>query len=67
MSDEVWACLTGIEAPAVVEQRGPLSLEDVADYTLQAGEAIAEAHGLGIVHPRPLDHWFRRAHRAHLL
>jgi len=30
--------------------RGPLPLEDVADYIIQACDAVAEAHGLGIVH-----------------
>src|SRR5450631_2173339 len=46
----VMELLRGRNLGEVLEQSGPLLLEDVADYILQAGEAIAEAHGLGIVH-----------------
>jgi eukaryotic-like serine/threonine-protein kinase len=46
----VMELLRGRDLGAVLQEDGPLPLEDVADYLLQAGEAIAEAHGLGIVH-----------------
>jgi eukaryotic-like serine/threonine-protein kinase len=46
----VMELLRGRDLAEVLQQNGPLPLEDVADYILQAGEAIAEAHGLGIVH-----------------
>jgi serine/threonine protein kinase len=46
----VMELLRGLDLGDLLQQKGPLPLEDVADYVLQAGEAIAEAHGLGIVH-----------------
>lgn len=46
----VMELLRGRDLGDLLQQGGPLPLEDVADYILQAGEAIAEAHGLGIVH-----------------
>jgi serine/threonine-protein kinase len=46
----VMELLRGRDLDALLRERGPLPLADVADYVLQAGEAIAEAHGLGIVH-----------------
>src|SRR5450432_2882584 len=46
----VMELLRGRDLSDVLQQSGPLPLEAVADYVLQAGEAIAEAHGLGIVH-----------------
>src|SRR5450432_2925928 len=46
----VMELLRGLDLGDLLQQKGPLPLEDVADYILQAGEAIAEAHGLGIVH-----------------
>jgi serine/threonine protein kinase len=46
----VMELLRGRDLGDLLQQEGPLPLEDVADYILQAGEAIAEAHGLGIVH-----------------
>ena len=42
--------LRGSDLAQVLRDRGTLSLEDAADYLLQACEAIAEAHVLGIVH-----------------
>jgi serine/threonine protein kinase len=42
--------LTGTDLQAVLQERGPLSVEQVLDYVLQALEAIAEAHRAGIVH-----------------
>lgn len=46
----VMELLRGRDLAALLREQGPLPLADVADYLLQAGEAIAEAHGLGIVH-----------------
>jgi len=46
----VMELLRGRDLAALLREQGPLSLADTADYLLQAGEAIAEAHGLGIVH-----------------
>lgn len=42
--------LEGLDLSQVLEQRGPVSVADAADYILQALEAIAQAHVLGIVH-----------------
>src|SRR4051812_864318 len=46
----VMELLRGRDLDVLLRERGPLPLAEVADYVLQAGEAIAEAHGLGIVH-----------------
>ena len=46
----VMELLRGSDLSQLLEQRGPLPIGDVADYILQACEAIAEAHELGIVH-----------------
>lgn len=42
--------LQGKDLKQVVEERGPLPVEDVALYMMQACEAIAEAHEQGIIH-----------------
>ena len=42
--------LEGSDLDKMLRQRGPLSITDAVDYVLQACEAIAEAHHLGIVH-----------------
>ncbi|HTJ85409.1 MAG TPA: serine/threonine-protein kinase, partial [Polyangiaceae bacterium] len=42
--------LDGHDLSTVVKQRGGQRIEDVAEWLLQACEAIAEAHSLGIVH-----------------
>ena len=42
--------LEGSDLDKMLRQRGPLSITDAVDYLLQACEAIAEAHHLGIVH-----------------
>jgi serine/threonine-protein kinase len=42
--------LDGEDLSAWIENRGPLPVEQAAEFLLQACEAIAEAHGLGIVH-----------------
>jgi serine/threonine protein kinase len=42
--------LEGSDLDKMLRQRGPLSIVDAVDYVLQACEAIAEAHHLGIVH-----------------
>jgi serine/threonine-protein kinase len=33
-----------------IRQKGPLPIEEAVEFTLQACEALAEAHGLGVVH-----------------
>lgn len=42
--------LAGTNLAQVLASRGPLPITEVVDYTLQASEAIVEAHRLGIVH-----------------
>jgi eukaryotic-like serine/threonine-protein kinase len=46
----VMELLRGRDLGVVLRERGPLPLHEVADYLLQACQAIAEAHALGIVH-----------------
>jgi serine/threonine-protein kinase len=42
--------LEGTDLKAVVASKGPLPVAEAVDYLLQASEALAEAHSLGIVH-----------------
>jgi serine/threonine-protein kinase len=42
--------LEGSDLGAVLNERGPLAAEVVAEYIVQACEAVAEAHAAGIVH-----------------
>ena len=42
--------LAGKDLASLLQERGPLTVDDAVTYILQACEAIAEAHGLGIVH-----------------
>ena len=42
--------LVGQDLARLLQESGPLSLEDAVDYVIQGCEAIAEAHGHGIVH-----------------
>jgi serine/threonine-protein kinase len=42
--------LEGADLEALVGQRGPLPADEACDYLLQALEALAQAHALGIVH-----------------
>ncbi len=42
--------LQGEDLSAVLKQRGPLAAEDAVGFVLEASEAIAEAHALGMVH-----------------
>lgn len=42
--------LEGVDLDIARKARGPLLLAEAVDYLLQAGEAIAEAHALGIIH-----------------
>lgn len=42
--------LRGSDLAHLIEERGPLPAHEAVDFVLQALEAIAEAHSLGIVH-----------------
>lgn len=42
--------LEGSDLDQILRHRGPFSITDAVDYVMQACEAIAEAHHLGIVH-----------------
>jgi serine/threonine-protein kinase len=42
--------LEGKDLAVLVEEKGQLGITEAVDYTLQALEAVAEAHALGIVH-----------------
>ncbi|HSN86692.1 MAG TPA: protein kinase, partial [Thermoanaerobaculia bacterium] len=42
--------LSGTDLDQLLQERGPLPIEEAVEYVLQACEAIAEAHRHGIVH-----------------
>jgi serine/threonine-protein kinase len=42
--------LDGCDLAALTKRRGPMPLEEAADYILQACDALGEAHALGVVH-----------------
>ncbi len=42
--------LDGCDLSALAKQRGPIPASEAVDYIMQACEALAEAHSLGIVH-----------------
>src|SRR5262245_36017323 len=42
--------LSGNDLKATLRERGPLPVAEAVTYVLQACEAIAEAHDLGIIH-----------------
>jgi serine/threonine protein kinase len=42
--------LTGTDLGGLLLERGNLGVEEAVDYVLQAMEAVAEAHALGLVH-----------------
>jgi eukaryotic-like serine/threonine-protein kinase len=46
----VMELLHGCDLGTLVKNNGPLRVGDVAEYVIQACEAVAEAHALGIVH-----------------
>lgn len=56
--------LEGSDLSALVGERGPLPPSEVADYVLQACEALAEAHAAGIVHRDLKPHNLFVARRA---
>ncbi len=62
--------LEGQDLSALLVDRGPLPIEEAVDYVLQACEAMAEAHRLGVVHRdlKPSNLFLtRRAGRAPLV
>ncbi len=42
--------LSGVDFSRYLKENGALSVEDAIDFVLQACEAVAEAHAMGIVH-----------------
>ncbi len=42
--------LDGADLSSIAKERGALSIGEAAEYVLQACEALAEAHALGIIH-----------------
>ena len=46
----VMELLQGADLRKMLDEQGPLSVEDAVDFVVQACAAVAEAHGLGIVH-----------------
>ena len=46
----VMELLQGCDLGTLIKNNGPLRVGDVAEYVIQACEAVAEAHALGIVH-----------------
>jgi serine/threonine-protein kinase len=46
----VMELLEGSDLNRLVHKNGPLSVADAVEFTLQAAEAVAEAHAVGIVH-----------------
>jgi serine/threonine-protein kinase len=46
----VMECLDGCDLAALLQRAGVLGVADAVDYVVQGCEALAEAHGYGIVH-----------------
>jgi serine/threonine-protein kinase len=46
----VMECLEGADLGALLRDRGRFAVGEAVDYVLQACEALAEAHALGVVH-----------------
>ena len=42
--------LSGNDLAHELKQRGPLPIQEAVQYVLQASEAVAEAHALGVIH-----------------
>jgi serine/threonine protein kinase len=58
--------LAGDDLSRVLTDRGPLPIADVADYLLEAIDAVAHAHSLGIVHRdlKPSNLFLTKRHDA---
>ncbi len=56
--------LEGSDLANVLAQRGPLPVQDVADYAIQALDALGQAHAAGIVHRdlKPANLFLTRRH-----
>jgi serine/threonine protein kinase len=56
--------LEGSDLAAVLRERGPLPIPEVADFALQALDAIAQAHAAGIIHRdlKPANLFLARRH-----
>jgi serine/threonine-protein kinase len=46
----VMELLEGSDLNKLLHKNGPLAVHDAVEYTLQAAEAVAEAHAVGIIH-----------------
>src|SRR5580700_3489838 len=56
--------LEGSDLAGILQQRGPLPVTEVADFALQALDALAQAHSAGIVHRdlKPANLFLTRRH-----
>src|SRR5437899_3283943 len=50
LPDLVMELLEGLDLATMLEERGPLPIDEAVAFILQACEAVAEAHAIGIVH-----------------
>jgi serine/threonine protein kinase len=61
--------LEGHDLGAMLEKNGPLGVNDTVDYILEACEALADAHAIGIVHRdfKPANVFLARRHDGRLI